>query len=79
MYGLILGAGLALEVTKHTSIKCYQKSVIWIDDTSDALDDRFGTVYPCDGTIMCQRTGVRHRKGCIGRTERFDVWARQLI
>jgi hypothetical protein len=33
---------------------------------------------PCDGTILCERQGVRHKQDCIGRTVPINAYAKAI-
>lgn len=41
-------------------------------------DDRFTKPVPCSNDLMCQRYGLRHKNGCIGRTEPLKVYVKGL-
>jgi hypothetical protein len=32
----------------------------------------------CTGDILCERQGARHKADCLGKTERFTVYAKAL-
>lgn len=74
----ILDAGLALEVAKHQLPRYLEQAARWLENTADGLDQRYGKPYPCTGTFMCLREGVRHKAGCPGRTEPFDRYIKGL-
>lgn len=46
----------------------------WVANLPDELEK-----HPCTGDIICQRQGVRHRSGCIGKDVPFDQYAKALI
>lgn len=48
---------------------------IWIETH---IPDDTETV-PCDGSILCERTGVRHKTNCLGKTESFDSYCKGLL
>lgn len=44
----------------------------------DEYDRKHYQGVECTGDILCERSGRRHRDGCIGRTEPFSVYAEGL-
>jgi len=77
-YSSLLTAGLGLEVCKHKLPSYVERAVIWLDNTADALDDKYGKPYDCTGNLLCQRTKIRHRKDCIGRTIDIDTYVSKV-
>lgn len=46
--------------------------------TLEAYDSRRSQSVECSNDLLCERTGLRHKDGCIGRTEPFTVYAKGL-
>lgn len=46
----------------------------WVDD----YDKKHYRSTPCLGNIMCERTGARHRKDCIGKVEPIEVFWKKV-
>lgn len=73
----VLLVGVAVERFKHkvrrTAVRCIES----VDEAIERLPD-VPERHPCTGTILCQRTGSRHKAGCIGKTPPFEVYAREL-
>lgn len=44
----------------------------------EAYDNWRKVTIECSGDLLCERTGIRHKDGCIGRTEPFSVYAKGL-
>jgi len=78
MDSALLATGLSLEICKRKAIAYTRNSLTWLEETADALDERYGKISPCSGNILCERQYRRHKAGCIGRTETFEVYSRAL-
>lgn len=45
---------------------------------AEAYDSHRSQPVECSNDLLCERTGLRHKDGCIGRTEPFTVYAKGL-
>ena len=79
MYSTLLTVGLATEVCKAKADKYSTLAVIRVSEALNAWDEQHYKTEPCDGTILCERTKYRHKADCLGKTEKFQVYARALI
>lgn len=41
-------------------------------------DNHFTKSVPCTNDLMCERRGLRHKDGCIGRVEPLSVYIKGL-
>jgi hypothetical protein len=62
---LYLYGGYVTEISKRSAIRCTQKAHDTITRVCESWDERHNVVAPCDGSILCERTGVRHKSGCL--------------
>ena len=63
---------LKLEV-RHRYHQLAESVAEAIENLPDDLDRQ-----PCTGDLLCQRQGVRHKAGCIGKDLPFDAYAKAL-
>jgi hypothetical protein len=73
--GLVVGMAverLKLE-TRRAVVRCIESVEEAIENLPDELEK-----HPCTGNILCQRQGVRHKVGCIGKDLPFDAYAKEL-
>lgn len=73
----LLVAGVATERLKIEAKRQADRIVSGYHDWIANLPDDTATAE-CTGNLICQREGVRHKVGCLGKTIPFDVYAKAL-
>lgn len=72
MYEALLYAGLTAEASKVLAIKTTYKAHAAIEDWCDRYDQSHPVQAACDGSILCERVGRRHKSGCLGKMETYN-------
>lgn len=80
MYGIVIA--LAYEAGKREALArgklACERSVSRLSALIDEYDRKHYQTTPCLNNIMCERTGARHKAGCIGKVEPIAVFWRKV-
>lgn len=82
MHEGLLITGITYEAAKREAlargrIVC-ERTMSRLTAAVEAYDRRHYQTVPCTGDIMCERTGARHKAGCIGKVEPIAVFWRKV-
>lgn len=69
--------GMAVEGAKLKARRKARQLADTMHQAIEQLPDDTATA-PCTGDLLCERRGVRHKQGCIGRTIPFADYAKAL-
>lgn len=65
-------------VTKEYAVAVVYRIRRTVVVMTEWYDKKFPQAVECSGNIMCERTGLRHKDGCLGRVEPFNTYARGI-
>lgn len=78
MDSVLLHTGLAGELIVAEAKRYSRETLEAIEGLCERYDATHPNTAPCTGSLICQREGVRHRQGCIGRDVPFQQYYRSL-
>jgi hypothetical protein len=73
----VLVVAVTVERCKLEATRTLSRFIESVDGAIENLPD-VPEKHPCTNSLICQREGVRHKVGCIGKKEPFDTYARDL-